>query len=78
MGDNSTNNLTIDLSQPNVRLNHHAKDIEKVLRHAVREALLMHGRAGNPVAMWRDDKVVWLEAGEVLNELGEETGKRNA
>lgn len=77
MENNSTNNLTIDLSQPNVRLNHHAKEIEKVLRHAVREALLMHGRAGNPVAVWRDDKVVWLKADEVLNELDKESGQRD-
>lgn len=27
---------------------------------AVREALVQHKRAGNPVAIWRDGKVVWL------------------
>jgi hypothetical protein len=34
--------------------------IGKVMRTAVREALLEHKRAGNPVAIWRDGKVVWI------------------
>jgi hypothetical protein len=46
------------------------KDIEKImlegtlvdaaLNAAVREAVLMHKRAGNPIAEWRDGKVVWI------------------
>ncbi|MCP9493688.1 MAG: hypothetical protein MSG64_04440 [Pyrinomonadaceae bacterium MAG19_C2-C3] len=51
--------------------------IDAAIKRAVHEALLMHGRAGNPVAVWRDDKVVWLQADEALNELGEENGKRD-
>lgn len=58
-------------------LNMQGAAIDLAIKRAVREALLMHGRAGNPVAVWRDDKVVWLEAGEALNELGEENGNGN-
>lgn len=36
----------------------HARAIEKIFRRAVREALLQHKRAGNPVAGWKDGKVV--------------------
>ena len=36
----------------------HGKDIEKVLQRAVNHALLMHKRLGNPIAAWRDGKVV--------------------
>ncbi|MEJ7846743.1 MAG: hypothetical protein WKF92_01500 [Pyrinomonadaceae bacterium] len=40
-------------------------EIDKACRHAVREALLMHKRAGNPVAVWRDGKVVLLQPDEI-------------
>jgi hypothetical protein len=30
---------------------------------AVREALLQHKRAGNPVAVWRERRVVWVPLG---------------
>ena len=33
---------------------------------AVREAVLGHARAGHPIAVWRDGRVVWLEPAEVL------------
>jgi hypothetical protein len=34
--------------------------IEDALRRAVREALLRHKQAGNPVAEGRDGRVVWI------------------
>jgi len=39
--------------------------IEVALRRAIRHALLMHKRAGNPVAGWKDGKVVWIPAEEI-------------
>jgi hypothetical protein len=36
------------------------KLIEDALARAVREALLRHKRAGNPIAAWRDGQVVWI------------------
>ena len=35
------------------------------LRRAVRDALLEHKRAGNPVASWKDGKVVIIPADEI-------------
>ena len=55
-------------------LNVQGAAIDLAIKRAVREALLMHGRAGNPVAVWREDRVVWLEADEALNESSEENG----
>jgi hypothetical protein len=43
----------------------HGKAIEAVLRRAVNHALLMHKRAGNPIAAWKDGKVVWIPAEEI-------------
>lgn len=46
-------------------------DKEEVLRRftvAVREALLDHKRAGNPVAVWRDGKVVIVPPEEIAVE----------
>jgi hypothetical protein len=36
----------------------HGKDIERVLQRAVHDALRMHKRLGNPIATWKDGKVV--------------------
>jgi hypothetical protein len=36
------------------------KLIEQALRRAVREALLRHKQAGNPIAVWREGQVVWI------------------
>jgi hypothetical protein len=39
--------------------------ITRALTKAVRQALLQHKRAGNPVATWKEGKVVWIEADEI-------------
>ena len=39
--------------------------IERTLGKAVREALLRHKRAGNPVASWRNGKAVWIPPNEI-------------
>ena len=51
------------------------KDIEKIfeegtaideaLDKAVREALRVHRRAGNPVVIYRDGKTVWIPVEEI-------------
>jgi hypothetical protein len=44
----------------------HAIEIGKVLQLAVREALLMHKRIGNPVAIWKDGRVVIIPPEEIV------------
>ena len=34
--------------------------VEKALQSAVREAIRDHKRAGNPICVWRNGKVVWI------------------
>jgi hypothetical protein len=34
--------------------------VQRALARAVRDALLRHKQAGNPVCEWRDGKVVWI------------------
>ena len=48
--------------------------IEKALKEAVRQALLQHKQAGNPVAAWRNGKVVWIPPEEIEVGLGHEEG----
>ncbi len=36
------------------------------VQRAVREEVLAHARAGNPVASWRDGKVVWVQPAEIF------------
>jgi hypothetical protein len=49
----------------------HGKAVEDVLRRAVNQALLMHKRAGNPIATWKDGKVVLIPPDEI--EVSDET-----
>lgn len=46
----------------------YSQDINKAVERAVREALLKHKQAGNPVAVWRDGKVVILQPEEIIFE----------
>ena len=39
--------------------------VEAAVREAVREALLMHKRLGNPIATWKDGRVVWIPADQI-------------
>jgi hypothetical protein len=45
--------------------------MDRALARAVRQAVLQHKRAGNPVAIWCDGKVVWVNPDEI--ELPDET-----
>lgn len=49
--------------------------VDKAMRDAVRHALLTHKRAGNPVASWKDGRVVIIPAEEI--EVGETTTDSN-
>lgn len=40
--------------------------IDKALKQAVRKAILQHKRAGNPIVVWRDGKIVWLKPEEII------------
>ena len=37
----------------------------RALRTAVREALRVHKLAGNPVAIWRDARVEWIQPRDI-------------
>jgi hypothetical protein len=39
--------------------------IDEALKQSVREALLCHKRAGNPIVAWRDGKMVWIPPEEI-------------
>jgi hypothetical protein len=39
--------------------------IDEALARAVREALIRHRLLGNPVAEWRDGRVVWVQPEDI-------------
>jgi hypothetical protein len=41
-------------------------DVERALQRAVREALIMHKRLGNPIAAWKDGQVVIIPPEEIV------------
>lgn len=57
--------MKIDIYEAKDLLVTHGKDVEGILRRAVRQALLEHKRAGNSVAAWEDGKVVIIEADDI-------------
>jgi hypothetical protein len=46
----------------------YSEEINKAYVRAVREALLRHKRAGNPVAVERDGKLVILQPNDILTD----------
>jgi hypothetical protein len=40
--------------------------IAAAIQRGIREAVLAHARAGQPVATWRDGKVVWVQPEEII------------
>jgi hypothetical protein len=50
-------------------------DLDRIqfeISEAVREALAAHRRAGNPVAIWRNDRVEWIPANEIPDNVATE------
>ena len=43
--------------------------INDAITRAVREAVLKHARAGQPVATWQNGQVIWIKPDEVLSRL---------
>lgn len=39
--------------------------ITRALSRAVNEALLQHKKAGNPVASWKDGRIVWIQPEDI-------------
>jgi hypothetical protein len=42
-----------------------AEAVEAAARQAVRQALLVHKRMGNPICVWRHGRVVWIPPEEI-------------
>jgi hypothetical protein len=40
-------------------------EIDRAFDRAIREALRQHKRAGNPVPIWKNGKVVWIPASKI-------------
>lgn len=58
----SSNDVRKEIAQ------HFADDVAltRAIRRAVRNAVLVHKQAGNPVAAWRDGKVILLAPDEIV------------
>ena len=58
----------IDKSQAHAALSERLADtglIERALARAVRDALLRHKLAGNPIAIGQDGRVVWISPEDI-------------
>jgi hypothetical protein len=62
MGENMrTEKPEIDLSNAKNLLVEHRETIREAFKRAVRETLLEHKRAGNPIAVSENGEVIWVE-----------------
>lgn len=57
--------MSIKLELTEDMLIRNAESITKIVRRAVRHALLDHKRAGNPIATWQDGRVVVLQPEDI-------------
>jgi hypothetical protein len=48
---------------------HDIPAIMAAIHEAVREAVLDHARAGNPIVVWRDGQCVWIQPEDIPAEL---------
>lgn len=53
------------------KLLHSPNGAAGAIREATRTALAEHGKAGQPVPIWRDEKVVWVKLDEESNIVGD-------
>jgi hypothetical protein len=44
---------------------HRVDLIERALHEAVQTAIMRHKKLGNPIAVWRQGRVVWLQPDEI-------------
>jgi hypothetical protein len=49
--------------------------ITAAINRAVREAVLKHARAGQPIAVSQNGEVVWISPAEILNDFSENPPK---
>lgn len=57
--------IKIDLENSENVLFDNAEKIEKILEFAVRQAVISHKLAGNPIAVWKDGKAVLIAPDEI-------------
>ncbi len=50
-----------------------SQEVLRLTQQAVRAAVMEHKRVGNPIAIWRDGRVVWVPAEEIEVPPEEET-----
>lgn len=56
---------TIDSDQMAAARTEDVPRILKAMTHAVREALMRHKQAANPVAVWRNGQVEWVKPEDI-------------
>lgn len=54
----------LELDSPNL-LVEYREAVDRAIKKAVQDALLKHKQANNPVAVWRDGKLVLLSGDEI-------------
>jgi type II secretory pathway component PulJ len=57
--------MSTDEMRPTAERMEEIERMGEALRRAVRQALLRHKRAGNPVAVWRDGRVQWIAPDDI-------------
>ena len=60
-----TSGIKIDLENSENLLFENAEKIERILEFAVRQAIISHKRANNPIAVWKDGKAVLIAPDEI-------------
>lgn len=60
-----TSGIKIDLENSEDVFFENAEEIKKVLQFAVRQAVILHQQAGNPIAVWKNGEAVLVAPDEI-------------
>jgi hypothetical protein len=66
---------TPDAAVPPAERVHDIPRMLRAMQRAVREAIWRHKLAGNPVAVWRDERVVWMQPEDIPDSLAPEPAR---
>jgi hypothetical protein len=63
----SGSSMNVDDAEARQRERHRLDQaVLRAVQEAVRDALIMHKKMGNPVATWKDGQVVWVQPEDIV------------
>jgi hypothetical protein len=50
---------------PISKILHDPKKVTQIIQAGIKDALMKHKQAGNPICEWRDNKIIWISPEQI-------------